>query len=258
MHPAFATACLAVSSQFTLSISTQTAFKKIYRLKRFPLNDSKKNLHQLLTTGATQLGLSLCENQIEKLLGFIQEFDKWNKAYNLSAIRTIEQMIPRHLLDSLSVVPYVKKTIAENIIDVGTGGGLPGIPLAIMFPERKFTLLDSNGKKTRFLFHVKTLLNLTNVIVENRRVEEFKPEQKFDIVISRAFASLQDMTEGCAHLLENGGVFMAMKGLYPVGEIEPLKGKIEQLASYPLAVPDNDGERHLLILQPFGSQATSD
>src|SRR5690606_25169077 len=100
-------------------------------------------------------------------------------AYNLSAIRDIEQMIPRHLLDSLSVVPHVQNTTAENIIDVGTGGGLPGIPLAIIFPKKKFTLLDSNGKKTRFLFHVKTQLQLGNVVVENRRVEEFKPEEKF-------------------------------------------------------------------------------
>src|SRR5690606_28761711 len=97
-----------------------------YHCKRFTLNDANKKLHQLLTTGTTQLGLSLSENQIEKLLAYIQEFDKWNKAYNLSAIRNIEQMIPRHLLDSLSVVPYVKNTPAENIIDVGTGGGLPG------------------------------------------------------------------------------------------------------------------------------------
>src|SRR5690606_30133457 len=158
-------------------------------------------------------------------------------------------MIPRHLLDSLSVVPYVKNTSAENIIDVGTGGGLPGIPLAIMFPEKKITLLDSNGKKTRFLFHIKTLLNLTNVSVENRRVEAFIPTQKFNIVISRAFASLQDMTDGCAHLLAADGVFMAMKGIYPADELEPLAGKIDLLQTYPLAVPDNDGERHLLILK---------
>lgn len=214
------------------------------------MNDSQKKLHQLLTNGATQLGLSLTENQTEKLLAYIQEFDKWNKAYNLSAIRNLEQMIPRHLLDSLSVVPYVANTTAENIIDVGTGGGLPGIPLAIMFPEKKIALLDSNGKKTRFLFHVKTLLNLTNVSVENRRVEEFQPQQKFHIVISRAFASLQDMTDGCAHLLADGGIFMAMKGQYPADELEPLAARIELQASYPLAVPNSEGERHLLILKP--------
>ena len=241
-----------VSSQSTLSINNPLQLLKKCRKKRFPLNDSKKNLHQLLATGATQLGLSLSENQIEKLLGYIQEFDKWNKAYNLSAIRNIEQMIARHLLDSLSVVPHVKNTIAENIIDVGTGGGLPGIPLAIMFPERKFTLLDSNGKKTRFLFHVKTLLNLTNVTVENRRAEEFQPAQKFQIVISRAFASLQDMTDGCAGLIAEDGVFMAMKGIYPADELQPLEGKVELLSSHPLTVPESEGERHLLVLRPVG------
>jgi 16S rRNA (guanine527-N7)-methyltransferase len=220
------------------------------------LNDTNKKLHQLLISGATQLGLSLTENQIEKLLAYIQEFDKWNKAYNLSAIRNIEQMISRHLLDSLSVVPHVANAAAKNIIDVGTGGGLPGIPLAIMFPEKKISLLDSNGKKTRFLFHIKTLLNLTNVSVENRRVEEFKPEQKFDIVISRAFASLQDMTDGCTHLLANNGIFMAMKGIYPADELEPLQGQIELEASFPLDIPDCEGERHLLILKPVNPQST--
>lgn len=214
------------------------------------MNDTKKNLHQLLITGATQLGLSLSENQIEKLLVYVQEFDKWNKAYNLSAIRNIEQMIPRHVLDSLSVVPYIDQTIAENIIDVGTGGGLPGIPLAIMFPEKNFSLLDSNGKKTRFLFHIKTLLNLTNVTVENRRVEEFQPAQKFDIVISRAFASLYDMTTGCAHLLADSGVFMAMKGIYPVEEIDSVATQVALHSAHPLQVPDSEGERHLLILKP--------
>src|SRR5690606_35433970 len=129
------------------------------------------------------------------------------------------------------------------------GGGLPGIPLAIMVPEKKFALLDSNGKKTRFLFHVKTKLNLTNVTVENRRVEEFKPEQKFDIVISRAFASLQDMTDGCAELVADDGAFMAMKGIYPADELLPLAGKVELLSSHPLNVPGSEGERHLLILR---------
>lgn len=214
------------------------------------MSDSHKKSHQLLTTGATQLGLSLTENQIEKLLAYIQEFDKWNKAYNLSAIRNIEQMISRHLLDSLSVAPHITKTTAENIIDVGTGGGLPGIPLAIMFPEKKFSLLDSNGKKTRFLFHVKTKLNLTNVTIENRRVEEFNPEQKFDIVISRAFASLLDMTDGCAGLIADDGVFMAMKGIYPADELQPLEGKVELLSSHLLNVPDSEGARHLLVLKP--------
>jgi 16S rRNA (guanine527-N7)-methyltransferase len=215
------------------------------------VTELEKDLHQILIKGAEQMLVALNETQIENLLAYIREFDKWNKAYNLSAIRDIRQMVARHLLDSLSVAPYflTSKHSTVKVIDVGTGGGLPGIPLAIMFPEKKFTLLDSAGKKTRFLFHVKTLLKLENVSVENRRVEEFQPAQKFNAVISRAFASLQDMTDGCAHLLENDGVFLAMKGIYPQDELAPIAEKIELLESIKLNVAETDGERHLLVLQ---------
>jgi len=215
------------------------------------VTELEKDLRHLLIKGAEHMSVALTETQIENLLAYIREFDKWNKAYNLSAIRDIRQMVARHLLDSLSVVPYFINTrhSTENVIDVGTGGGLPGIPLAIMFPEKKFTLLDSAGKKTRFLFHVKILLKLENVSVENRRVEEFQPAQKFNAVISRAFASLQDMTEGCAHLLEHDGVFLAMKGIYPHDELAPIADKVELLESIKLDVAETDGERHLLVLQ---------
>lgn len=217
------------------------------------MTDLHNELRNQLIRGATEMAVALNDEQIEKLLAYVREFEKWNKAYNLSAVRNIRQMVSRHLLDSVSVVPWFqgeKKISATRVIDVGTGGGLPGIPLAIMFPEKQFTLLDSAGKKIRFLFHVKTLLGLTNVSVENRRVEEFQPEQKFDAVISRAFASLQDMTEGCAHLLADGGVFVAMKGIFPQDELAPIADKIKLIESVKLLVAETDGERHLLILQP--------
>lgn len=217
------------------------------------MTDLNTELRAQLLRGAIEMSVALSESQIEKLLAYVREFEKWNKAYNLSAVRDIRQMVARHLLDSLSVVPWFttnKNFSATRVIDVGTGGGLPGIPLAIIFPEKQFTLLDSNGKKTRFLFHVKTLLGLTNVTVENRRVEEFQPEQKFNAAISRAFASLQDMTEGCAHLLEDEGIFLAMKGLFPQDELAPIADKIDLIESVKLLVAETDGERHLLILQP--------
>ncbi len=217
------------------------------------MTDLNAELRAQLLRGAIEMSVTLSESQVEKLLAYVREFEKWNKAYNLSAVRDIHQMIARHLLDSLSVVPWFKGNknfSAARVIDVGTGGGLPGIPLAIMFPEQQFTLLDSNGKKTRFLFHVKTLLGLTNVTVENRRVEEFKPEQKFNVVISRAFASLQDMIDSCTHLLDKDGIFLAMKGLFPLDELAPIADKIALIESVKLLVAETDGERHLLVLQP--------
>ena len=205
----------------------------------------------ILVEGAKSMGLDLLPRQVEALLLYISEFEKWNKAYNLSAVRDLEQMINRHLLDSLSVVNWLgQHSELKSIIDVGTGGGLPGIPLSIMFPERQWTLLDSNGKKMRFLFHIKTLLNLQNVTVENRRVESFKPEKNFDAVISRAFASLQDMIENCRHLLTDNGIFLAMKGLFPQDEIDIIKNNIDVLECVKLNVAATEGERHLLVLQP--------
>lgn len=200
-----------------------------------------------ISSGIQEMGLTVSDNQIAKLTNYVTLFDKWNKAYNLSAIRSVPEMVSRHILDSLSVVPYIQ---TENIIDVGTGGGLPGIPLAIIFPEKNFTLLDSNGKKTRFLFQVKTQLQLDNVTIENTRVEKYRPEHKFGAVISRAFSNLKDMTDNCHHLLDRQGVFYAMKGIYPEHELSELEKHYKVSACYPLKVPGEEGQRHLLVLAP--------
>ncbi len=207
-------------------------------------------LAHILKSDAATMGVHLNDKQVDMLLAYLQLFHKWNQAYNLSAIRDQRAQLDRHLLDSLSVVPYIK---AKRLLDVGTGGGLPGIPLAILYPDKDFTLLDSNGKKTRFLFQVKTELKLENVTVQNSRVEAFHPEQKFDGVISRAFASIEDMIRGCEHLLSEQGVYYAMKGLYPTSELSAVEKHYKVSGSYPLQVPREEGERHLLVLEPLCS-----
>lgn len=223
---------------------------------------ARDDLQRQLEKGVKQLELDVSDKQLNLLLDYIELFDKWNRAYNLSAIRDISEMVSRHLLDSLAVMSHVKayfdSSDAQRFIDVGTGGGLPGIPLAIMFPDKSFTLLDSNGKKTRFLFQVKTELKLSNVTVENNRVEKYQPEEPFDGVISRAFASIEDMTDGCAHFLKPGGYFWAMKGIYPVDELAAVEKNYTVADSHRLQVPGSDGERHLLLIQPLDHIAASD
>lgn len=213
-----------------------------------------------LRDGVAKMNIAISDKKIQLLMAYLSDFVKWNKAYNLSSIRDPLVMVEKHLLDSLVLVPFLEKEIKkaidkqqlpiERIIDVGTGGGLPGIPLAIIFPEIDFTLLDSNGKKTRFLFQVKTQLALKNVTIENTRVESYQPEKCFSIVISRAFASLQDMVVGSGHLLLEGGRFWAMKGVYPENELRDCEKHAIVDAFYPLTVPNMDGERHLLVLTP--------
>jgi 16S rRNA (guanine527-N7)-methyltransferase len=154
-------------------------------------------------------------------------------------------MVTRHLLDSLAIAPFVS---GQRLLDVGTGAGLPGVPLAILFPERAFHLLDSNGKKTRFLFQVKTALGLDNMVVHQARVEAFRVAAPYDTVLSRAFASLQDMVQDCRHLLAPGGSFLAMKGALPSGELDALSQEYPQRSVFPLHVPGLDEQRHLVVI----------
>jgi len=201
-----------------------------------------------LAQGCADVGVTLNAQQMAQLEAYIVLFNKWNKAYNLSAVRQLEAMISRHLLDSLSVLTYLESNEPKSFIDVGTGGGLPGIPLAIALPHWRWTLLDSNGKKTRFLTEVKTKLALTNVNIKNCRVESLQPDALFDGVISRAFASLEDMVLHCQHLLSPGGSFWAMKGHFPDAELATVPNGFRLLNSWPLTVPGESGERHLLQL----------
>jgi len=199
-----------------------------------------------LESGCRALDLAFTDYQYQRLAVFVNLLHKWNKAYNLTAVRDPRQMVSRHILDSLSVAPHLS---GERIVDVGTGGGMPGIPLAITFPERHFTLLDSNGKKTRFLFQAKQELMLDNVTIVHSRVESWQPEQAFDGVISRAYASLLDMTVGCKHLLRPDGKFFAMKGIFPQSELREVEKHYIVVASHQLVVPGLEGERWLLVMR---------
>jgi 16S rRNA (guanine527-N7)-methyltransferase len=199
-----------------------------------------------LTQGARQLGVDLSEVQHEKLLGYLALLIKWNKAYNLTAVRDPDEMVSRHLLDSLSVVPYIE---GERQLDVGSGGGMPGIPLAILFPDMNVTCLDSNGKKTRFLTQVKLELKLDNLQVIHSRAEAFQPEQPFTGIISRAFSSLEDFTQWTRHMGDSQTRWLAMKGLHPADELVALPADFHLESAQALAVPGCQGQRHLLILR---------
>jgi len=202
-----------------------------------------RQLARDLQRGCDALELTLDSPQHALLLDYLGLLARWNKAYNLTAVRDEAQMVTRHLLDSLVIAPHIR---GQRLIDVGTGAGLPGIPLAILFPEREFHLLDSNGKKTRFLFQVKTALRLDNMVVHHARAESFVADQPFEVVLSRAFASLGDMVDGCHHLLAPDGRFLAMKGAYPADELEVVSTQYELKAVYPLVVPGLAEQRHLV------------
>jgi 16S rRNA (guanine527-N7)-methyltransferase len=199
-----------------------------------------------LSQGARELGVDLSEVQHEKLLGYLALLIKWNKAYNLTAVRDPDEMVSRHLLDSLSVVPYIQ---GERQLDVGSGGGMPGIPLAILFPDMNVTCLDSNGKKTRFLTQVKLELKLDNLDVIHSRAEAFQPEQPFTGIISRAFSSLEDFTQWTRHMGDTQTRWLAMKGLHPADELVALPADFRLESAQALAVPGCKGQRHLLILR---------
>ena len=199
-----------------------------------------------LREGCRELGVAEDAAVQARLLAYLELLVKWNRAYNLTAVRDPRQMVTRHLLDSLAVAPHLR---GRRLLDVGTGAGLPGIPLSILFPEREFHLLDSNGKKTRFLFQVKTALGLDNMTVHQARVESFQCDPAFDAVLSRAFASLEDMVSGCRHLLADEGHFLAMKGAYPGEELAAVEQWCSVEGVYELAVPGLHEQRHLVDMR---------
>jgi len=203
---------------------------------------------QELSRGAEALGVQLSAEQQRQLLAYLALLIKWNQAYNLTAVRNPDEMVSRHLLDSLSIHAHVLP-LGARWLDVGSGGGMPGVPLAILFPDRQFTLLDSNGKKTRFLTQVKLELGLSNLQVVNARVEAFQPEQSFQGIVSRAFSSLADFSNWTRHLGDGETRWLAMKGVHPDDELQVLPADFQREASHLLNVPGCQGQRHLLILR---------
>lgn len=198
-----------------------------------------------LKRGLIALGLTLDRDRQQALLDYIALIEKWNRVYNLTAIREPEKMVSHHVLDSLAVAPHLH---AKRLLDVGSGAGLPGIPLALANPDTQVTLLDSNHKKSAFLNQAVMELKLKNAEVCSERVESWQAQNKFDVIISRAFADMGEFVRVTRHLLAPGGTFAAMKGLHPYEEIDKLPPDCKVRQVLPLAIPGLDGARHLVLI----------
>ncbi len=199
-----------------------------------------------LAQGLAAIGLNLPVERREQLLAYLALLYKWNRTYSLTALREQDKAVSHHLLDSLSILPFVP---SGNLLDVGSGGGMPGIPLAIVRPELRVTLLDSNSKKTAFLQQTAIELGLPNISVHGGRVEQYHPTVGFTAITSRAFAELADFVGLSRHLLAPEGVWLAMKGVWPQEEIARLPGNVRVEAVHALQVPGVDAERHLIVMR---------
>jgi 16S rRNA (guanine527-N7)-methyltransferase len=217
---------------------------------------SRESLAALLRLGASELGIELTEAQQAKLLDYVALLAKWNAVYNLTAIRDLRQMLIQHVLDSLSIVSHIPGRGASSVLDVGSGGGLPGVVLAIARPEWSVTLNDIVHKKAAFQSQVKAELKLTNLSVVTGRVEALRPGAdvpgKFDVIVSRAFAELADFVTLARHLVAGHGSIWAMKGVRPDGEIERLPVGAKAVQVIRLTVPFLDAERHLVQVSVSG------
>ena len=205
------------------------------------------SLSDSLKQGVVEMGMSLDPAAIDKLLHYVALLDKWNKVYNLTAVREPHRMIGLHILDSLSVAPLVSNR--KTMIDVGTGAGLPGMVLAIANPALTLTLLDTIAKKTAFVRQAIGELGLVNAEVVTERVENYRPAASFDGVVSRAFAELKDFVAGAGHLCKSDGRLFAMKGVYPHDEIARLPAGFEVEKVIPVTVPVVEGQRHLVVIR---------
>ena len=209
--------------------------------------DSQFNEETIWAKGLSQLNIVYSEKQLAQLKQYVSLLVRWNKTYNLTAVRDPNKMIPLHIFDSLAIADYI---VGENCLDIGSGAGLPTIPLAILQPQRLFSALDTNGKKTRFIQQAVIELGLKNVIVVQARVEKWHTENKFDAIVSRAFSSIHDfVASSSSHLTKETGVLYAMKGLFPEAEVQKLPKGFVLAKTHKLQVPFVDGERHLLEIK---------
>ncbi|NVJ66031.1 MAG: 16S rRNA (guanine(527)-N(7))-methyltransferase RsmG [Gammaproteobacteria bacterium] len=211
------------------------------------MDPTSASQQEQLIQKARALGIDLLNAQAKHLLVYLASLLKWNKAFNLTAITNEQEALDLHLLDSVSISPFIEPF--DSLIDVGTGGGLPGIPLAILNPDKEFSLLDTNSKKTRFLKQTVYELGLKNVQVIHSRVQDFANDSGYACILSRAFASIEDMVTWTSHLLAEQGQWLAMKGLYPTDEIAALPAGIEVCRSEAIQLPNRSEERHLIYLQ---------
>lgn len=198
-----------------------------------------------LDQGLLEMELELDTSQKEKLLHFLALLNKWNSIFNLTAVRDPKEMVPRQLLDALSILHLIK---GKRVLDVGTGPGLPGIPLAVALPRLEFTLLDSNGKKTRFVQQAKMELGLENVSVVQSRIEQFNPASCFDTITSRAFSSLEKFVDLTLPLLADSGLLVAMKGSLPKDEMKAMEEQGLVTISEKLRVPMSSAQRHAILI----------
>jgi 16S rRNA (guanine527-N7)-methyltransferase len=217
-------------------------------------NFDRNTLSQVLAEGIGDMGLAVSPAQQEKLMDYLALMFKWNSVYNLTSLRDPMQMVTHHLLDSLAAVPAFAD--ATNVLDVGSGGGLPGIVLAIVRPDMKVSMIDTVHKKTAFLTQVKAQLGLANVTIYTMKVQELAVSDKFDVITSRAFADLSDFVNWSSHLLAEGGRYIALKGVAPEDERQRLPAEWKVAKVEPLQVPRLGAERHLVHIEKMREQAT--
>lgn len=207
------------------------------------MTKNQNNIDALLINSINQLNISTSAEKIRIFHAYISSLIKWSRTYNLTRITDPHEIVVRHILDSLVIAPFV---FGHRVLDVGTGAGFPGIPLALAQPEKHFVLLDSNSKKTRFLTYVKATLKIPNIEIVHVRAENYQPKEKFDCIVTRAVASLADLMRNTRHLYKPGGALLAMKGKLPTEELL----EFPDAEVHKLEVPFLDEERHLVIVRP--------